>query len=124
MHRSFALVAACCSCLALSACEPGTGGGGMCEAERIAADCPCTEPGRTVCGSPIGFGYDCCGGRWGHFADGPCAPPPDGSVSTCGTPSPGCPCDNEGAIHCRSSLAWRLRCTGGVWEADVGWTCC
>lgn len=82
---------------------------------------PCSTPGATTCSSD-GRGRQCCGGHWYEFFDGPCWETP---MTECDPelPQAGCPCEEEEAIGC-PQYQWRLICTDGVWEDDVGWVCC
>ena len=84
--------------------------------------CPCTDPGLTHCESDLGV--VCCGGAWRAFSGSPCAGAADAGMPTCTGPALGCTCADEGAIQCSGVYQWRLRCTSGVWLADVGHVCC
>lgn len=108
----------CC----VGACEPPPAA--SCD-DGPADGCPCDTDGTASCSIGGGQGYECCGGAWTHFQDGPCEPARDGAVPSCeDDPStPGCPCDTEGEVRCPIS-DWRRVCEGGTWTEESGRVCC
>lgn len=89
--------------------------------------CPGLPRGAYECSG--GSGRECCGGRWRHFSDGPCAPRRADSGTGTGPSacvsvpySDGCPCSEEGAESC--DWYHRIRCVCGTWREMHGIGCC